>query len=53
MKDFIQVLVVFILAIPFIYMAFDVVRDIVKESLRLLKRYGRPLIFGIFHAFSK
>jgi hypothetical protein len=53
MKDYIQAIVVFILAIPFIYMAFDIGRDIIKESGRVLKRYGKPLMSGIFHVFSK
>ncbi|GEM_PF-2667588 len=53
MKEIFQALVVFILAIPFIYMAFDIFRDIVKESGRIFKRYGKPLATTVVHVFSK
>ncbi len=53
MKETIQIIVVFILAVPFMYMAFDITRDVVKESGNLFKRYSKPITSGIINIFSK
>lgn len=53
MKEIIQATVVFILAIPFIYMAYDITKDVVKESGNLFKRYSKPLTSVIINIFSK
>jgi hypothetical protein len=34
MKDFAQIMVVTLIAIPFIYMAYDVSKDLTKKALR-------------------
>ena len=53
MKEIIQAIVVFILAVPFIYMAFDIAKDVVKESGNIFKGYSKPLTSGIINIFSK
>lgn len=53
MKEIIQIAVVVLFAIPFVYMAFDIARDIVKAAGDLLKRYAKPAAATIFHVLSK
>ena len=48
MKAFFSVLIFVLIAIPFVYMMFDVTRDIVKQVVEFYRRQGRPLLQSIF-----
>lgn len=47
MKDYFQGIVVLLLAIPFIYMAYDVGRDVIKKSYVVVSTKTKPFIKGI------
>jgi hypothetical protein len=47
MKDYFQGLVILLLAIPFIYMAYDVCREVLKKSYVLVTTKTKPFIKGI------
>ena len=41
MKDVLKVIVFLVLAVPFIYMAYDVLKDLLSSVSRLVKTKGR------------
>jgi hypothetical protein len=47
MKDYFQALVILLLAIPFIYMAYDVSREVLKKSYALVTTKTKPVIRNI------
>jgi len=47
MKNYFQGLVVLLLAIPFIYMAYDVSRDVLKKSFVAVTTKTKPFVKGI------
>ncbi|MHB2149828.1 hypothetical protein ACX8XP_12290 [Calditrichota bacterium LG25] len=51
MKTFFSTLVFVLLAIPFVYMAYDVARDILKQMKEIVARKGRPILQGILQMF--
>jgi hypothetical protein len=47
MKGYIQILVVLLLAIPFAYMAFDVIREIIKKSVTVYWRKAKAVLVSL------
>lgn len=52
-KEIIQAIVVFIMAIPFIYMAFDVTVDIVKQIYNGYRLKLKPAVINIFTMINR
>jgi hypothetical protein len=51
MKEVFQVLVVLLLAVPFIYMAYDISKDLIKKSYHFFSRKAKPILTGIASFF--
>ena len=47
MKGYIEILVVLLLAIPFAYMAFDVVREIIKKTMTVYWRKAKAILISL------
>ena len=47
MKDYIQILVVLLLAIPFAYMAFDVVRHFIQKTMTVYWRKAKAILISL------
>lgn len=47
MKAYFQALIVLLLAIPFLYMAFDVFRDIIRKSMTIYWRKAKTIIISL------
>ena len=47
MKDYFQALVILLLAIPFIYMAYDVGREVIKKSYVVVTTKTKPVIKNV------
>jgi len=47
MKDYMQALVILLLAIPFIYMAYDVSREVLKKSYVVVTTKTKPFIKNV------
>ena len=52
MKEFFSTLVFLLLAIPFVYMAYDVGRDILRQLKEMMRKKGRPLLHAILQMFA-
>jgi hypothetical protein len=47
MKGYFQALIILVLAIPFAYMFFDVLRDIIKKSVTVYWRKAKAIIISL------
>jgi hypothetical protein len=47
MKNYVQAIVILLLAIPFIYMAYDVSREVLKKSYVVVTTKTKPIIKNI------
>jgi hypothetical protein len=50
---FLQALVVFWVAVPFIYMAYDVIKFLYKESIGFMKTQAKPLYIQLINLAIK
>ena len=46
-KGYFQALIILVLAIPFAYMLFDVLRDIIKKSVTVYWRKAKAIIISL------
>jgi len=53
MKTFLQAAVFIFLAIPFIYMFFDVLRELLLQAVAFYKKEARPKLGGVFNLLIK
>jgi hypothetical protein len=51
MKEFFQVVIVVLLAVPFLYMAYDISKELVKKSYKFLSSKAKPVLTGIVSFF--
>jgi len=51
MKELLQALVVLVLAVPFIYMAYDISRELIKKSLVVVSTKAKPKVVGFINIF--
>ena len=47
MMKFLQVLIFLALAVPFMYMAFDVVRELLRQINEFLSQRAKPVVVSI------
>jgi hypothetical protein len=48
MSDLLKVAVTLTMAIPFLYMFYDVTRDLTKKSYLMITRKAKPAVISIF-----
>jgi hypothetical protein len=48
MSDLLKVAVTLTMAIPFLYMFYDVTRDLTKKSYIVIKQKAKPAVISIF-----
>jgi hypothetical protein len=48
-----QVLVFLALAAPFIYMAYDIIKDIIANIKQVLGEKAKPIVISIINSISK
>ena len=53
MKIYLQALVFLLLAVPFVYMLYDVLRDLLLQTLRVIKRKAGPVLTSFLSSYSK
>lgn len=49
MKELFQALVVLALAVPFIYMAYDISRELFKKTLVVVSTKAKPKVVGVIN----
>ncbi len=47
MSEFLKVVVVIIMAIPFVYMAYDVTTDLAKKTYLAITKKAKPAVINI------
>jgi hypothetical protein len=47
MKSYFQALIVLILAVPFLYMAYDVSREIIRKSVTIYWRKAKAILISL------
>ena len=52
MTEFLKIAVTLILAVPFVYMFFDVTRDLLKKLYILISQKAKPVLVSILSIFS-
>ena len=52
MTEFLKVAVTLILAIPFMYMFYDVTKDLLQKSYILISKKAKPALVSIISIFS-
>lgn len=53
MEIYLQALVFLLLAIPFIYMLYDVTRDLLMQTVTVINRKARPIISSLISSYTK
>ena len=51
MKQLFSTLVFLLIAVPFVYMTYDVTRDILRQGKEILAKKGRPVLQNILQMF--
>jgi len=52
MTEFLKILVTLIIAVPFVYMFYDVTRDLLKKLYILVSEKAKPVLISILSIFS-
>ena len=47
MQEFLKIAVVFLMAIPFVYMFYDVLKDILQTTYKLLTEKAKPALVQV------
>lgn len=53
MKIYFQALIFILMAIPFLYMLYDVTRDLAGQAIRLVSRKARPIVNTLIGTYLK